>query len=151
VFCAGLVFVTKTVWLRPAQEAIATPLGVATQRLGTTVLEYCGKRDGSAMSCIQSTKINTSSEKVNYQYRVKIFLKIKFSLFIPNVCRPFAIQCGNYLWNKFNNFKINDIFRKGGNRSIFISRNTYFKLLHLPMTLSIFELLRSSPSPLPKL
>jgi hypothetical protein len=38
------------------------------------------------MSCIQSTKINTSSEKVNYQYRVEISLKIKFSLFIPNVC-----------------------------------------------------------------
>jgi hypothetical protein len=28
-------------------------------------LKYCGKRDGSAMSCIQSTNINKSSAKIN--------------------------------------------------------------------------------------
>jgi hypothetical protein len=50
------------------------------------------------------------------------------------------IQCGNHLWNKFSNFKNIDICQKRGNRSIFISRVSYFKLLHLFMTPSIFDL-----------
>jgi hypothetical protein len=37
------------------------------------------------------------------------------------------IQCGNYLWNKFSNFKTNDNCRKRSNRSIFIYDNAYFK------------------------
>jgi hypothetical protein len=37
------------------------------------------------------------------------------------------MQYGNYLWNKFSNFKTNEICRKCWNRSIFISHNVYLK------------------------
>jgi hypothetical protein len=48
----------------------------------------------------------------------------------------YIIQCGNYLWNKFSNFKTNDICGKRWNRSIFVFNNAYFKLLQLFMTSS---------------
>jgi hypothetical protein len=73
VFCAGLVFVTKTVWLRPSQEAIATPLGVATQRLGTTVVEKL--KSGIPVDRIleDARKLNTSKiERYNLLSRMDV-------------------------------------------------------------------------------
>jgi hypothetical protein len=45
----------------------------------------------------------------------------------PVIDRREHIRCGNYLWNKFTNFKTNNICR---NRLILISHSAYYKLLH---------------------
>jgi hypothetical protein len=49
------------------------------QSLISKLLKYCGKRDGSVMSCIQSTKINTSSAKINYHSNMYVCIGLKSS------------------------------------------------------------------------
>jgi hypothetical protein len=58
--------------------------------------------------------LNLVAEKIRYQYEdVDNLISNVKKIFVKEIHnRESGIQCGNYLWNKFNNFKTNDICQK---------------------------------------
>jgi hypothetical protein len=49
--------------------------------------------------------LNYSLKSINAEMIKDTIITLKAMLIL-------IIQCGNYLWNKFSNFKTNDIYRK---------------------------------------